>query len=71
MASRAEKLVAVLGMTVVRLDVPGDQGLPIAVYTANNDSEIRLQRLDRTAEQVPSGATPADYVRERLPFISN
>ena len=71
MASRAEKLVAVLGMTVVRLDVPGDQGLPIAVYTANNDSEVRLQRLDRTSEQVPSGPTPADYVRERLPFISN
>jgi hypothetical protein len=71
MVSRAENLVAVLGVTIVHLGVPGDQGLPIAMYTARNDSEVRLRRLDRTSEQVPSRATPTNYARAQLPFLTN
>ncbi len=65
---RADGLLALLGMPLPPLSIEHEGSLPIAVYTAQDATEVRLTKIEPNATPLTPGL-PAGYTRTRIPFL--
>ncbi len=68
---RAEHLLAILGVQLPRMEIEDTGGLPIAIYTAAENRELRLTRIHYIDERSNVFSIPKNYTRSRIPFVAN
>lgn len=67
---RAGTLLTVIGMELPRMTLDAASGLPIALYIAKHDREVRVTRINNAMDNTEPAAVPKEYTRAQIPFIS-